>query len=118
VENRKRHQSSALATRFEVDASRTPVPRHPSTPPLCAKCGVPAQDEYFVDAARAAAFLCCSRKHLLHLARTGQIPAYPMGGQSRKWWLFRLSELAAFVLRFKNNSSKMAAGRSSETETK
>jgi len=80
---------------------------------------VPAQEEYFVDAARAAAFLCCSRKHLLHLARTGQIPAHPMGGgQSRKWWLFRLSELTAFVLQSGSNRSKMAAGRSSETETR
>lgn len=74
--------------------------------------------ERFVDAARAANFLCCSRKHLLHLARTGQVPAHPFGGGSRKSWLFRLSELAAFVLQSSGNGSKMGAGRSSETETK
>ena len=76
------------------------------------------QPEHFVDAARAANFLCCSRKHLLNLARTGQVPAYPFGGGSRKSWLFRLSELAAFVLQSKDNGSRMAAGRSSETETR
>jgi len=118
VQNRKRQEFSAGATRLEVEAACTPAPRHPSTPPLCAKCGVPAHEEYFVDALRAASFLCCSRKHLLHLARTGQIPAYPMGGQSRKSWLFRLSELTAFVLQSGSNRSKMDKGRSSETETK
>ena len=61
------------------------------------------QQERFVDAARASNFLCCSRKHLLHLARTGQVPAHPFGGGSRKSWLFRLSELAAFVLQSKGN---------------
>lgn len=76
------------------------------------------QQERFVDAARASNFLCCSRKHLLNLARTGQVPAHPFGGGSRKSWLFRLSELAAFVLQSKGNGSKMAAGRSSETETR
>ena len=76
------------------------------------------QPEHFVDAARAANFLCCSRKHLLNLARTGQVPAHPFGGGSRKSWLFRLSELEAFVLQSKGNGSKMATGRSSETETR
>jgi len=74
--------------------------------------------EPFVDAARAANFVCCSRKHLLNLARSGQVPAYPFGGGSRKSWLFRLSELAAFVLQSRRKGSKMGAGRSSETETK
>jgi hypothetical protein len=76
------------------------------------------QQERFVDAARASNFLCCSRKHLLNLARTGQVPAHPFGGGSRKSWLFRLSELAAFVLQSKGNGSKIPAGRSSETETR
>src|ERR1035441_2282308 len=63
----------------------------------------------FVDAARGAAFLCCSRKHVLYLARTGQITAYPRGGKSRRTWLFRLSDLEIYVL--------TSAGRSSEMET-
>src|SRR5579863_2339806 len=104
---------SAIPARLDAGTSRTPVPRHPSTPPLCTKCGVSTHEEYFVDAARAADFLCCSRKHLLHLARTGQIPAYPLGSRSRKSWLFRLSELTAFVLQSASSRSKMALGRSS-----
>jgi hypothetical protein len=60
----------------------------------CSQC----PPEPFVDAARAAAFLCCSRKHVLYLARTGQITAYPRGGKSRRTWLFRLSNLEAYVL--------------------
>lgn len=60
---------------------------------------MPDQLEPFVDAARAAEFLCRSRKHLLHLARTGEIPAYTMRtGNQRQTWLFRLSELEAYVL--------------------
>jgi hypothetical protein len=116
LENQKPQRLSS-STRLEIAPSRPAKSVDASTPAVSVQSAVAAQ-EYFVDAARAAAFLCCSRKHLLHLARTGQIPAYPMGGQSRKWWLFRLSELAAFVLRFGNNVSKMAAGRSSETETR
>src|SRR5260370_26154410 len=53
--------------------------------------------EPFVDAARAAKFLCCSRKHLLNLARNEQIPAHPFGGNARRTWLFKLSELDAAV---------------------
>lgn len=59
--------------------------------------------ESFVDAARAAEFLCCSRKHVIFMARTAQIPAHPFGGKARRTWLFKLSELDAAV--------KMASGR-------
>src|ERR1039458_3705686 len=60
----------------------------------CSQC----PPEPFVDPARPAAFLCCSRKHVLYLARTGQITAYPRGGKSRRTWLFRLTDLEAYVL--------------------
>jgi hypothetical protein len=57
------------------------------------------QFEPFVDAARAAQFLCCSRKHLLDLARSATIPAYiQKTGNQRRTWIFRLSELEAYVL--------------------
>jgi hypothetical protein len=57
------------------------------------------QFEPFVDAARAAEFLCCSRKQLLNLARSATIPAYTQKtGNQRRTWLFRLSELEAYVL--------------------
>lgn len=55
--------------------------------------------EPFVNAASAAAFLCCSRKHVLYLARTGEIPAHTLAtGKVRRTWLFRLSELEAHML--------------------
>jgi hypothetical protein len=55
--------------------------------------------EPFVDADRAAEFLCCSRKHSLKLARDGVIPSHilPTGNQ-RHTRLFRISELEAHVL--------------------
>jgi len=65
---------------------------------------VVAQPEPFVDAARAAAFLCCSRKHVLRLARLNLVPAHPFGcGTERQNWLFLLSELREHVL----NTNKM-----------
>ena len=50
--------------------------------------------EPFVDANQAAEFLVISRRHLLELARAGNIPAHPIGGGRRKTWRFRLSEIA------------------------
>ena len=50
--------------------------------------------EPFVDAERAAEFLLITRRHLLELARAGDIPAYPIGCGTRKTWRFRLSEIA------------------------
>ena len=52
--------------------------------------------EPFVDAAAAAAFLSITIKYLLHLARKGRIPAYPIStGSKRHIWRFRISELAS-----------------------
>ena len=53
--------------------------------------------EPFVDAARAAGFLSLSPRRVLTLARTGAIPAYPLGNGQRRVWRFRLSELASAV---------------------
>ena len=50
--------------------------------------------EPFVDADTAAEFLRVSRRRILDLARTGEIPAYPIGHGKRLVWRFRLSELA------------------------
>lgn len=50
--------------------------------------------EPFVDANRAAEFLCLRPRRLLELARQGAIPAHPLGDGKRKAWRFRLSELA------------------------
>ena len=51
--------------------------------------------EPFVDANRAAEFLCLRPRRALELARQGAVPAHPLGEGQRKVWRFRLSELAA-----------------------
>ena len=55
--------------------------------------------ESFVDAGEAAKFLSLSRRRVLELARTGKLPAYPIGEGSRRVWRFRLSELVAALPR-------------------
>jgi len=52
------------------------------------------EQERFVDAHTAAAFLCLRPRRILELARKGTIPAHPLGEGQRKVWRFRLSELA------------------------
>jgi hypothetical protein len=62
--------------------------------------------ESFVDADRAAEFLCLTRRRILELSRTGKIPAHPLGDGKRRVWRFRLSELAHAI------SSKVVASDS------
>lgn len=60
----------------------------------------PMAPEPFVSAEEAARFLCVKRRYLLELARRGITGAYALGtGSKRKIWVFRLSELAASVVR-------------------
>ena len=49
--------------------------------------------EPFVDAKRAAEFLCVTPRYLLARARAGEVPAHPLGSGQRKVWRFRLSEI-------------------------
>jgi hypothetical protein len=51
--------------------------------------------EPFVDAEKAAEFASLRRRRLLELARTGVIPAHPIGDGQRRVWRFRLSEIAS-----------------------
>ena len=61
---------------------------------------VPVIPEPFASADEAAQFLCVKRRYLLELARRGISGAYALGtGGKRKIWVFRLSELAASVVR-------------------
>jgi hypothetical protein len=54
--------------------------------------------EPFVSAQEAAKFVGISRRFLIELARRGLTGAYPIGtGESRKTWVFRLSELASGI---------------------
>jgi predicted DNA-binding transcriptional regulator AlpA len=57
----------------------------------------PIEQEPFVDARRAAEFLCMSRKTLLALSRKGTIPGHPIGEGSRKIWRFRISEISRWI---------------------
>jgi hypothetical protein len=61
---------------------------------------VPLTLEPFVSADEAAQFLCVKHRYLLELSRRGIAGAYALGtGGKRKVWVFRLSELAASVVR-------------------
>jgi hypothetical protein len=53
--------------------------------------------ESYVDARGAAEFLLRSPKTIQSWARTGIIPAHPVGCGSKKHWLFLKSELDAWV---------------------
>ena len=65
--------------------------------------------EPFVSADEAAQFLCVKRRYLLELARRGLAGAYALGtGDKRKIWVFRLSELAASVVRNETSIPKPA----------
>jgi hypothetical protein len=56
-------------------------------------------EESFVDAAVIAAFLHCSRKHVLRLSALGKLPAHPLPGSSeRKTWRYLLSEVRNTML--------------------
>lgn len=49
--------------------------------------------EYFVGADDAAGFLQHAPRRVKDLARSGSIPAHPIGDGARKVWRFLLSEL-------------------------
>jgi hypothetical protein len=53
--------------------------------------------ETFVDAAAVTEFLSVTRRRALEMARTGNIPAHPIGNGKRKTWRFRLSEVAQAI---------------------
>jgi excisionase family DNA binding protein len=53
----------------------------------------PDLPEPYVGPERAAAFLDTNRLQVIRMARSGSIPAHPLGGEKRRQWRFRLSEL-------------------------
>ena len=55
--------------------------------------------ERFVDADEAAKFLSITRRRVLELARSGKLPAHPVGDGTRRVWRFRLSELANALIK-------------------
>jgi hypothetical protein len=65
---------------------------------------VPPGPEPFVPADVAAAHLGIKRRRLLDLARKGIEGAYPITGETRKTWVFRLSELISAITRRRQTS--------------
>lgn len=64
----------------------------------------PTPEEHFVNAAVAAAFLSCSRKHILKLSILAKIPSHPLPGSTqRKAWRYLLSELRTWMLNDPSN---------------
>jgi hypothetical protein len=81
--------------------------RREPCPPDAAIASVRVAPEPFVSADEAAQFLCIKRRQLLELARRGIAGAFALGtGSKRKIWVFRLSELAASVVRHETPISK------------
>lgn len=78
-----------------MGTNRTAVKVHAATPASTMPGQQPDTPEPFVDAAKAAEFLCLRRRRVLDLARRAEIPAHPLGEGKRRVWRFRLSELAA-----------------------
>jgi len=70
---------------------------------------MPDDPERFVDNIKAGAFLGVTPRHVLELARSGQIPAHPLGDGKRKQWRFRLSELASAMTKKKPSSELSSA---------
>ena len=59
--------------------------------------------ERFVDAREASRFLSMKPRRVVEFARTGYLPAYPLGTGRRRIWRFRLSELADAITRKKSS---------------
>lgn len=55
--------------------------------------------EKFVDQHVAGEFLSLGPRRVLELARRHKLPAYPIGDGVRRVWRFRLSELAAAMIK-------------------
>jgi excisionase family DNA binding protein len=49
--------------------------------------------EQYVSPEEAAAFLKINRLKIIRMARSGSVPAHPLGTGKRRQWRFKLSEL-------------------------
>ncbi len=66
--------------------------------------------EPFVDVEKASEFLSLRPRRVMELARTGEIPAYPIGKGRRRRWRFRLSELASAITENRGIASSQVHG--------
>ena len=62
--------------------------------------------EYFVGADEAARFLQLTPRRVKDLARSGSIPAHPIGDGARKVWRFLLSELYQHMVSQRNGATR------------
>jgi excisionase family DNA binding protein len=56
-----------------------------------------AHPEPYVSPEDAAAFLKINRLKIIRMARSGAVPAHPIGTTKRRQWRFRLSELDRYM---------------------
>ncbi|MGO9125161.1 MAG: helix-turn-helix transcriptional regulator [Terriglobales bacterium] len=97
MEQHKPQRLSSSAP-LEIVAPRNTEPRDPAISPVSVQTTAGAQQEHFVDAEIAAAYLRCSRKHILRLSRLGIIPAHPISFGRRVTWRYLLTEVREWVL--------------------
>ncbi len=99
-------RSSSSQPARAVELLREKAAEYPSEMDNTESADVPF-NEPFVSADEAAQFLSVKRRYLLDLARRGIAGAYALGtGSKRKIWVFRLSELAASIVRDKTSIPK------------
>jgi len=60
--------------------------------------------EPYVSADEAAEFLKTNRLKIIRMARSGDLPAHPLGSSKRRQWRFRLSELDKHMQRGVNSA--------------
>jgi excisionase family DNA binding protein len=70
--------------------------------------------ESYVDPDQAAAFLNTNRLKVIRMARSGSLPAYPLGAGKRRQWRFKLSELDKHMQRELNSAHPPVRQRKGE----
>jgi hypothetical protein len=86
-----------LAIKLDIVMQATILPHAPPKESRTSEDCSYSAPEPFVDADEAAIFLSLPRRRILNLARTGKLPAHPIGDGTRRVWRFRLSEIAAAI---------------------
>jgi excisionase family DNA binding protein len=70
--------------------------------------------EPYVSPEEAAGFLKTNRLNVIRMARSGSVPAYPLGAGKRRQWRFKLSELDKYMQRELNTAHPPVRQRKGE----
>jgi excisionase family DNA binding protein len=70
--------------------------------------------EPYVSPEEAAGFLKTNRLNVIRMARSGSLPAYPLGAGKRHQWRFKLSELDKHMQRELNSAHPPVRQRKGE----